>query len=98
LKRWASGFYSTPQVDELPDRNSENKGTQSQYLHTFLQHFKLQREGEILYRKFITSSKKNRVTEAGTVNQSSQKLLVCSIVGFHSGVRRENSYIYITKG
>lgn len=42
LKRWTSGFYSTPQVDELPDRNSESRGTKSQCLHTFLQYFKLQ--------------------------------------------------------
>lgn len=35
LKHCTSGFYSTPQVVELPERNSESKGTKDQPRHTF---------------------------------------------------------------
>ena len=99
MKRWTSGFYSTPQVDELPDRNSENKGTKSQCLHTFLQYFKLQTEAEVLYRKFYHSlqEKQSKINKDSKPEEPKAVVGFVQLLGFHSGPRRENSYIYIIK-
>ena len=70
LKHCTSGFYSTPQVVELPERNSESKGTKDQPQHTFsntshLAKLPERHKGFIKRRGFNSlPSRKNRVTKA----------------------------------
>ena len=87
LKHCTSGFYSTPQVVELLERNSESKGTKDQPQHTFLQHFthlaKLpESHTDFIKRRSFDSlpPRQNRVTKA----EQSYKEKLATWVGMFS--------------
>ena len=66
LKHWVSGFCSTPQVVEVPERNSGNTASEDHCLHTFL-------KNRHTVWKELKASVRKRAKMESTLAESSSK-------------------------
>ena len=88
LKHFTYGFYSIHQVVELPERNSESKGTEAQPQHTFSNTSHSLSFNRALYRRniFTFPKKKKKKKTEQKIEYQKQSSLQSVLVLFWAGM------------